>query len=134
MLQILKEITQWDTEYKTPNHTYLLDGDKIIAYAVFGGDEIRTSPSRIKIDKRRRKFIFSDHPGLKKLIANEKPESGTRTFKITSGEKIYFVSIKKDNYSCTCTGFSFRGKCKHMDAVVAKIQQPKSLPAQALDN
>lgn len=124
MLQILKETTVWNCDFDIRNHTYLLDGDKVIAYAVFGGDEIRFSPSKIRIDKRGRKFVFSDHPGLKKLLSNQKPEPGVRTFKIKSKDKVYFVTSKKDNFSCTCTGFTFRGKCKHIDAVVAKIQQP----------
>ena len=124
MLQIMKETTVWNADYNIRNHTYLLDGDKIVAYAVFGGDEIRMSPSRIKIDKRGRKFVFSDHAGLKKLIPQQKSEPGVRTFKISSKDKTYFVTAKSNTFHCTCTGFSFRGKCKHVDAVVAKIQQP----------
>ena len=132
MLQILKETTVWNSDYKIRNHTYLLDDDKIIAYAVFGGDEIRFSPSKMKIDKRGRKFEFSNHSGLKKILNSQKPETGVRTFKITSKDKTYFVSIKHDKNSCTCTGYTFRGKCKHIDAVVAKIQQPKALDNSAL--
>lgn len=124
MLQIMKETTVWNADFNIRNHTYLLDGDKIIAYAVFGGDEIRFSPSKIKIDKRGRKFVFSDHPGLKKIISKQAPEPGVRTFKISSKDKTYFVTAKNNTFHCTCTGFSFRGKCKHVDAVVAKIQQP----------
>ncbi|MFZ9848025.1 MAG: SWIM zinc finger family protein [Flavobacteriales bacterium] len=127
MLQILKETTVWNADFKVRNHTYLLDGDKVVAYAVFSGKEIRLSPSKIKIDKRGRKFEFSNHPGLKKIRDSQKPDPDVRTFKVESGDKVYFVNLKKDNYSCTCTGFTFRGKCKHIDAVVAKIQQSSSV-------
>jgi hypothetical protein len=125
MLEILKETTVWNTDTPVPNHTYLLNGDKLVAYAVFGTDEIVISKSQIRISKRYRTFVQDNHSGLKKLISNKKPEPGVRTFKIQSKNKVYFVSGKNDKFTCTCTGFQFRGKCKHIDAVVAKIQQPK---------
>jgi hypothetical protein len=123
MIQILKEITVWNTDFEMINHTYLLDGDKLIAYAVSGGDEIRLIKSELKIDKRGRKFIVSVHPGLKKLLSNQKKDPNERTFKINSKDKTYYVSLNKNKYKCTCTGFTYRGKCKHIDSVVAKIQQ-----------
>lgn len=123
MMQILKETTVWNTDSNIPNHTYLLDGDKLIAYAVRGGDEIRTSPSRMKIDKRGRSFVVTKHPGLQKFISGEKPEDGVRSFKINSKDKVYFVTVKKGKYTCTCTGFNYRGKCKHVDAVASKLEQ-----------
>ena len=32
--------------------------------------------------------------------------------------KIYTVQYDKNGWSCTCPGFSFRGKCKHTDVQV----------------
>jgi len=128
MLEILKETTVWNTDSAVPNHTYLLDGDKLVAYAKFGSDEIVISKTQIKISKRYRTFVRDSHVGLKKLIVTKPPEAGVRTFKINSKEKEYFVTLKEksNTFSCTCTGFQFRGKCKHVEAVVAKIQQPNA--------
>jgi hypothetical protein len=125
MLEILKETTVWNTDSPVPNHTYLLDGDKLVAYAKFGSDEIVISKTQIKISKRYRTFVRDSHIGLKKLIVAKPPEAGVRTFKINSKQKEYFVTLKEksNTFSCTCTGFQFRGKCKHVEAVVAKIQQ-----------
>jgi hypothetical protein len=125
MLEILKETTVWNTDFPVPNHTYLLDGDKLVAYAKFGSDEIVISKTQIKISKRYRTFVRDSHIGLKKLIVAKPPEAGVRTFKINSKQKEYFVTLKEksNTFSCTCTGFQFRGKCKHVEAVVAKIQQ-----------
>lgn len=122
MLEILKEVTQWSTGSSVINHTYLLEGNKLIAYAKFGTDEIVISKKQFNIDKRYRKFISDNHSGLSKLIKKQKTDPNTRLFKIQSGEKEYFVTSKSEKYSCTCTGFNFRGKCKHIDAVVKKLQ------------
>jgi uncharacterized Zn finger protein len=56
------------------------------------------------------------------LIKKQKKDSNTRVFNILSGEKEYCVTNIIEKYSCTCTGFNFRGKCKHIDAVVKKLQ------------
>ena len=123
MLEILKETTIWSGGSNV-NHTYLLDGTKIIAYAIFGGDEIQSLKTQIKIDKRYRTFVKVNHFGLTRLI-NKTPKNNTRVFKIKSKTKEYFVELSDYNYTCTCTGFNFRGKCKHIDAVVEKLQYAK---------
>jgi len=122
MLEILKEVTVWNTDNTVANHTYLLDGNKLIAYAKFGTDDIIVSKTQINIDKRYRKFIRDNHSGLSKLIKKQKTDPNTRVFKVQSGEKEYFVTNKSEKYTCTCTGFNFRGKCKHIDAVAKKLQ------------
>ena len=61
MLEILKETTVWNTDFPVANHTYLLDGDKLIAYAKFGSDEIVISKTPIKISKRYRTFVRDSH-------------------------------------------------------------------------
>lgn len=124
MSEILKEVTVWNCDFKQPNHTYLLgDSGRIIAYAPWHGDEIVVIKSGMKIDKRYRKFVKTTHPGLFKLSTKQKTEPGVRTFNVKSKDKNYTVSVKGSNYSCTCTGFSFRGQCKHITAVAEKLQQ-----------
>lgn len=124
MSEIIHETTVWDDYVNQPNHTYLLDNSgKIIAYAIYGSDEIIVSKSRsIKLDKRYRKFIKSNHTGLMALMSNETPEPGVRKFKVKSNDKEYIVVLKDSFYSCNCTGYNFRGKCKHVDAVAKKQQ------------
>ena len=122
MLEILKETTVW-SDGSNANHTYLLDGSKIVAYAKCSDNTVQVLRTQIKIDKRYRTFVKTKHPGLEKLIKNTTPKSNTRVFKVKSKEKEYFVELSDYNYTCTCTGFNFRGKCKHIDAV-AKKQQP----------
>jgi len=126
-MQILKETTLWNTGYSVPNHTYLLDGNnRLIAYADAETGQIYISKSQsIVINKRYRTFKVVKHSGLAKLIKTEKPK-GVRLFKVQSGEKIYDVELSNGRYTCTCTGFNFRGKCKHGDAVAKKLQLDNS--------
>jgi hypothetical protein len=123
MLEILKETTVW-SDGSNANHTYLLDGSKIVAYAKCSDNSVQVLKTQIKIDKRYRTFIKTKHPGLERIIKSSPTESNTRVFKVKSKEKEYFVELSDYNYTCTCTGFNFRGKCKHIDAVAKKQQSP----------
>ena len=124
MLEILKETTIWN-DGSIINHTYLLEGTKIVAYAKFGGDEVQVLRTQIKIDKRYRTFVKTNHYGLEKFIKKTPIKSNTRVFKVVSKTKEYFVELSDYNYTCTCTGFNFRGKCKHITAVVETQQLGK---------
>ena len=124
MLEILKETTVW-SDGSNANHTYLLDGTKIIAYAKSSDNTVQVLKTQIKIDKRYRTFVKTKHFGLEKIIKNSPEKSNTRVFKVKSKTKEYFVELSDYNYTCTCTGFSFRGKCKHITAVAEKQQAGK---------
>jgi len=129
-MQILKETTEWESDFPIINKIYLLDlKDNIIAYTNSDNIIIQLK-SPIKIDRRRRKFIKVNHAGLSKLILNYKSEdnnyniinNNTRIFKVKSKDKEYTVLLKDNNYNCNCIGFGYRGKCKHSDAVAKKQQ------------
>ena len=124
MLEILKETTVW-SDGSNANHTYLLDGTKIIAYAKYSDNSVQVLRTQIKIDKRYRTFVKTKHFGLQNLIKSTPAKSNTRVFKVQSKTKEYFVELSDYNYTCTCTGFNFRGKCKHIDAVAKKQQTLK---------
>ncbi len=128
MMKILKEITDWDVEYRQPNHTYLLNAkNQIVAFAKWHGDEIDILKSRIVLDKRYRKFIEVNHSELSKIKSQFKDEPVKqeeeykpvydRTFKVKSKEKEYIVGFKNNQLFCSCTGFGYRRKCKHVDVV-----------------
>jgi hypothetical protein len=121
MLEILKETTVW-SDGSNANHTYLLDGSKIVAYAKCSDNSVQVLRTQIKIDKRYRTFIKTKHSGLQNLIKSTPAKSNTRVFKVQSKTKEYFVELSDYNYTCTCTGFNFRGKCKHITAVAEKQQ------------
>lgn len=106
----VRETTQWDVEYKQPNHVYLLDGDKMHAYIPWGTGNAQYFKKPIRIDRRGRKFIeLKDNPFKVKIKTNVVEVIGSK------GDK-YFVDT--DAKTCTCTGFQFRGRCKHITEVL----------------
>ena len=88
-----------------PAHTYLLDGNNLVAYVKVN----ETTPFYFKnpikgFDKRGRKFT----PGNINLFTIKK-ESNAKTV-IGSRGQTYTVTAE----SCTCPGFTYRATCKHM--------------------
>ena len=125
-MEIIKEITAWDCEYKVPNNTYLLNNiGKLIAYIKEGEDSINQLKTPLEFSKSRRKFIKIQHDGLSKLIKDEKKDNTKRIipknvqlFNVNSNDKDYTVEVTDNRYfSCTCIGFGYRNKCKHVEAV-----------------
>lgn len=132
-MKILKEITaDWNIDSDIlPNHTYLLNSKgQIVAFAKLNGNNITELKSRIYLDKRYRKFVEYKHPGLSKLIPKYSKEEKSviqkpdydRLFKVKSKDNEYEVILKNNRLSCSCAGFTFRGKCKHITAVAEKQQ------------
>jgi len=138
IMEILKEITQWDTDYRQPNHTYLVNKKgQVVAYAKWHTNDVMVFNSRKVLDKRYRKFVKDGHKGLSKLIKQfqsedniEKTEKekivksdNVRLFKVKSNDREYDVqyNISGKFLTCSCVGFGYRRKCKHVDAVSKKI-------------
>ena len=111
MLEILKETTVW-SDGSNANHTYLLDGSKIIAYAKYSDNSVQVLRTQIKIDKRYRTFIKTKHFGLENIIKSSPTKSNIRVFKVKSKEKEYSltspgeVSILFDWIGCNQTSIS----------------------------
>jgi len=113
-MEAVREVTVWTgVEYRQPNHDYLLDGDRIVAYRPWGTAEIRKSSGKIKIDRRGRKFIPLDPNPFAELEENK--ESMVVEVKGSKGA-VYYVN--REDGLCTCPGFTFRGNCKHIKELV----------------
>jgi hypothetical protein len=126
MSEILQETTIWSGDYGACNHTYLLDNQsRIIAYIKQNDTKVNILKTQIKIDKRYRTFIKVRNIELERL-SGKSIKSNTRVFKVKSNTKEYNVELNDSHYTCTCTGFSFRGKCKHITAVAEKLQSAES--------
>lgn len=96
-MKILQEITEWDDN--TPNHVYHVnDAGKLVAFD--NGSGLKTFRNPLMFDKRKRKFKT-----IGEVVEEQKgtPVQG-------SNGKVYYVH----NGKCTCTGFKFRGTCKHI--------------------
>jgi hypothetical protein len=88
-----------------PAHTYLLDGNNLVAYVKVNTSEPFYFKKPIKgFDRRGRKFIS----GNINLFTTKK-DAHARTV-IGSKGQTYTVT---DN-SCSCPGYTYRGTCKHL--------------------
>ena len=111
------------TDYRdsVPNGIYLLDDSKSKMYAFKprGTGEIKTFRNPIRIDVRGRKFKVNPVQ-YKTQVEEEQPEGRFWVVKGSKGDE-YKVSELNGNYSCTCSGFKFRGKCKHAESVSVAV-------------
>ena len=102
------EVTEW--EGNTPNHIYLLDGDKALAYIKAGEKKPMYFSQPLRISKRGRKFQLLKGNPFKPVAA----DPVLIAVKGSKGDTYYVDPTEK---SCTCPGFTFRGKCKHLESV-----------------
>lgn len=103
-MEAVKEITEWADGSKC-NHTYLLDGTKMVAYIPFGKTTVTVFKNPITIDKRGRKF--------EKLKVNPFKVKTKSSLVEVQGSKGAVYYVDPDAKTCTCSGFTFRGTCKH---------------------
>ena len=100
-MEAIKEITGG----LFPAHVYLLDGNNLVAYVKKGETAAFYFKSPIKVfGKRGRKFETVTPNPFK-----QQKESHAKTVIGSSGQ-VYTVTED----SCSCPGFTYRGRCKHM--------------------
>ena len=109
------EVTEW--KGIAPNHVYLLDDakSKMFAYVPFGTGKTLTFNNAIRIDIRGRKFKLNP---VQYEITVKAAEPEGRTWEVQGSKgDVYKVTEQRGEYSCTCSGFRFRGDCKHVKGV-----------------
>ena len=90
-----------------PPHTYLLEGNNLVAYIRAGHTDPFYFKTPIKgFDKRGRKFVEADSTPFTVKIS-------PANLKSVQGSKGEIYTIDLDAKTCTCAGFTFRGSCKH---------------------
>ncbi len=110
-MEALRETTVWEGETQ-PNHVYLFDGSKAVAYIKWGEGEPYYFKKPMAIDKRGRTFEKAD------TALFNAPENATENAILEvqgSKGKIYYVNTEER--TCTCPGYTFRGNCKHVEAL-----------------
>ena len=106
------EVTEWKD--LAPNHVYLMDDSKsqMYAYVPQGATKPTVFRAPIRIDVRGRKFKINPVQ-FKTEIRLPEPEGRVWEVKGSKGD-VYKVTEVRGEYSCTCSGFKFRGDCKHI--------------------
>ena len=113
------ETTVW-SDTTIPNGVYLLDDgkSKMYAFQPHGTSEIRVFRNPIRIDTRGRKFVVNPVQ-FKIQLQEPEPEGRYWIVKGSKGDE-YRVTESGGNLSCSCSGFRFRGKCKHVESIRQK--------------
>ena len=109
-MKVLLETTVWETN--TPNHVYFMDDSKskMFAYVKFGEGKPFKFKNPIRIDTRGRKF--REVPNTWGFDSKEVPVG--RTWQVVGSKgDVYTVTEDNGNLTCSCSGFKFRGNCKH---------------------
>ena len=110
-MKLFQEITQWpDT---TPNHAYYMDDSKskMVAYIRAGSKAVFRFKNPIRIDTRGRKFREIPDPNNFTVEETTNPNR----WEVTGSKgDLYIVRLEDGVYSCSCSGFRFRGDCKHV--------------------
>jgi SWIM zinc finger len=111
-MKVLQETTAW--EGATPNHIYITDDSKskMFAYVRAGTKAVFRFSVPLRIDTRGRKF--KEIPNTFGFEEDAK-DPAVKTWTV-SGSKgnTYTVTLEENVYNCTCSGFQFRGTCRHI--------------------
>ena len=90
-----------------PQHTYLLDGNNLVAYVKVNTTEPYYFKNPIKgFDKRGRKFVKGNIN-----LFTVKEQQDVRT---VIGSKGQSYTVNDSEGTCTCPGYTYRGTCKHL--------------------
>jgi len=110
-MKFYQETTEWADPFG--NGVYLLDDSKTKMYAYIrpGSTEIKHFKTAIRIDTRGRKFrLLPNQPNF--VIAE--PENPDRWEVTGSRGDVYVVTQEEGQYNCSCSGFKYRGTCRHV--------------------
>jgi hypothetical protein len=107
---------QETTDYgdKIANGVYLFDDakEKMYAYVAPGTGVVKTFKHPIRISTKGRKFKVVDNT-YNYTIPEEFAENPRWEVAGSKGVT-YFVEKTNNGLTCTCSGFKFRGDCKHV--------------------
>jgi hypothetical protein len=115
-MKILQEVTEWKSRAKF-NHVYFTNDSrsKIYGYVPCGGLRAIRFDKPLTFDVRGRKFV---------AVANtwqftaEEDAPQARSWSVTGSRgDIYTVSEMQGRLLCTCSGFQFRSRCRHVDQI-----------------
>jgi len=110
-MKFYQETTQWAEPFG--NGIYLLDDAKTKMYAYIrpGSTEIKRFKTAIRIDTRGRQFkVLPNQPDFEV----EETTNPNRWEVTGSKGNLYIVTLDEGVYNCTCSGFQFRGACRHV--------------------
>lgn len=118
-MKYFQESTVWNDNPNAVNHVYYMKDDKsaAVGYLQFGKGKLIKFKVPMKLDTRGRKFVelkTKAEPDEVYFGKKEEPKKDVITVQGSNGKE-YFLEKVGTKYTCTCPGFVFRHKCKHVD-------------------
>lgn len=114
---LVKEITHWEGVTRQCNHTYIMDESMTKSYGYFkwhNPKEFQMFSKPIRFDSRYRKFKV-----IKRDLYFVGQEPTNRIWQIKgSKDHVYTVEETENGMTCSCIGYKYHGKCKHIDGVL----------------
>ena len=98
-----------------PNHVYLLSDNKeyMHGYVKAGGNVLEMMKSKYRFGTTKRKF--KEVPNTFSFVEPDVVVSKDSWIVKGSKGENYIVERVAGKLTCTCSGFKFRGKCKHTE-------------------
>lgn len=126
-MKFIQEVTDWTAQYTVPNHIYYVNDSKtrLVEDIPEGTKTLRMFVKPVDWDRRGRKFEPVTVRGVraerdevyfpKEVKAITKPKDSI-TVEGSRGSK-YILTRIAGSWTCSCPGFGFRRKCRHLDLV-----------------
>lgn len=117
MAEAYLETTEW-ADIKGCNHTYYLEGDRMLAYIRAGTGQPFWFKNPITISRSGRRFQRVDgsvfEQDLAGLLLFTRPDTEPDLVEVQGSKpgSVYYVNTKEG--TCTCPGYTYRGTCKHV--------------------
>ena len=114
MAQAYRETTIWADGSTSINHTYLLEGDKMIAYMRSQTSVPFYFKKPIMISRSGRRFEpVEPNPFdlVPQVVQAQAIVEDIREIEGSKGARYY---LNVDLKTCTCPGYTYRGTCKHV--------------------
>ena len=120
MAEAYLETTEW-VDVKGCNHTYYLEGDKMLAYIRHGTKEPFWFKAPITISRSGRKFQRVDAGAFERdfgILFQDNTKADPDVVEVAGSKPGVVYYVNKKEGTCTCPGFTYRGTCKHIKEAV----------------
>lgn len=125
-MKAFKEITEWDSDFAVPNHVYFLNDsrDKMYGYVQAGTGVVQVIKTPYRFHTRGRKFKEVKNTWNFQVEEKEaRPVGRNWTVEGSKGNE-YTVSLELGTWTCTCSGFKFRNRCRHVEEISNTVSEP----------
>lgn len=109
---IVQETTDWG-KHNVMNHVYVLNNSMthMVAYVPAGSRTVKKFSKPMSFDRRGRTFV--------ELEGGKASEPQVRIVEGSGGKK-YRLTEQDGSWRCSCPGYLFRGKCRHVEDLTDK--------------